>query len=119
MSKALLEALNDFVDAKLVEHGLLEEEEPVTKTKTKASAGKKKAAATDDDDELDHDKLKALAMDAAKVAGKPAVVAVLKKAKAAQISNLKPAQFEKVADALKALADPDGDEDGEDDDLFK
>lgn len=115
MSKALVDALNDLFDARLTEHGLLEESEAPKKPAAGKTAGKKKATADEtDDDEVTHDSLSELAKAAAKVSGKPAVIKALAKLKVKQISALKESQFAAAQKALSALAEAE-DSDGDDD----
>jgi len=119
MSKAFLEALHDIIDERLVTHALLEEDNPAPAAKKKgaATAGKKKSAAVDD--EVDEEMLKDLAKSAAKVAGKPALVALLKKYKATSVSEIPEAKYEAAAKAMRALAETeDDDATGDDDTLF-
>ncbi len=107
MSDALVAALNELVDARLVEHGLLEVEKP--KGAKGKPAGKAKAAA--DDDEVTFETLKEKISELVNSKGKDAAKAILKTFKVEKLSDVAEAKFAKINAALDEALGEEGGED--------
>lgn len=90
----LEEALNALIDARLAEHGLLQEE---VKGGGKGGKGKKGG-----DDEVDLDSLKAKVTELVNKKGKDAAKVLLKKAKVEKLSELPEKHYAKFNELLDA-----------------
>jgi len=112
MSQELLAVLNGLIDARLIEHGLLEAPKGNKKT-----AGKAKPEDPDDDEPtVDFNSLKEKITDLVKSKGKEAAKDLLKKFKVEKLGDVPEAKFAKLdAELDKALAEED---DAGSDDLF-
>lgn len=111
MNGELLAAVQGVIDARLIEHGLLEEEKPAGKAgKGKPAAGKGKPAAADDD-EVTFDSLKEKVTEVVNSKGKDAAKAILKQFKVEKLSDVPEAKFAKINAALdEALGEAGGED---------
>lgn len=110
MNGELLAAVQGVIDARLIEHGLLEEEKPA---KGKPAAGKpaKGKPAAADDDEVTFESLKEKVTEVVNSKGKDAAKAILKQFKVEKLSDVPEAKFAKINAALdEALGEAGGDD---------
>lgn len=113
--KELLAALHAVMDARLVEHGLLEAPKGTKATTKKAAPPADEPA--DEDTEINFDTLKEKITNLVKSKGKEAAKTLLTKFKVGKLGDLPEAKFAKLdAELDKALAAED--DDSGSDDLF-
>lgn len=109
--QALLDAMNEVIDARLSELGLIE---PATPATGKGKGKKAAAAPVEEEVEVTLDVLKEKLTELVEAQGKDAAIALLKKHKATTLSAIKPAKYQAFYDAIVAeLGEGEGGGDAE------
>ena len=99
----LMEAINAVIDARLTEHGLLEEKKTEKTTKAGTKKGKK-------DEVIDADTLKEAFVALVNAKGKDEAKNVLKKLKVAKLSEIEEDDYEKALGVIKSSTGEEDDD---------